>query len=196
MMSTQSVPAWGIDGLIPPIDPGNPVGRTRSPYQVTLQDFVVRFGGSSERLNLLEGLLRFRAMWHQAGLTKGFQWINGSFVEDKETVAGSPPADIDIVTFFELPQGFTQIDLFEKHGALFQQENIKASFSIDAYFVVLEHTNLELLIENAVYWYSLFAHTRQDQWKGYVEIDLAEQNDTNVSRDIASILNGGGQSGS
>ncbi len=196
MIPTQSVPAWGLDGLLPPSDPGNPVGGARSPYLVTQQDFVVRFGISNERLILLEGLLGFRAMCHQAGLCKGFQWIDGSFVEDKETVTGSPPADIDIVTFFVLPRGLTQNSLFARHDALFQRQDIKTRFRIDAYFVVLEHTNLELLIESAVYWSSLFSHTRQDQWKGYVQIDLAEQNDADVSRDIASLLHGGGQSGS
>ena len=196
MLSTQSVPPWRHDGLIPPIDPDDQVGKTRSPYLVTLPDLIVRFGISSERLSLLGGLLRFRSMCHQAGLTKGFQWINGSFVEDKESVKDSPPADIDIVTFFELPHGSTQENLLATHDTLFQRQQIKASFNIDTYFVVMEHTNLELLIENAVYWSSLFSHTREDQWKGFVQIDLGEQDDANLTRDIDSMLNEGLQSGS
>ena len=189
MQTVSSIPPWEPDGLLPPVDPSDPVSRNRSPYRATLPELVVRFGTSTERLLLLDGLLRYRALWHSAGLTRGFQWINGSFVEDKETLEEAPPRDIDIVTFFELPKGASQVALNSQNTILFRQDDVKSEFRVDTYWVVLDHSNMEYLIERTVYWSSLFAHTRQNQWKGFVEIDLAQQDEDAISREINARLN-------
>ena len=189
MQTVSNIPPWGPDRLIPPVDADDPVSTNRSPYLVTLSELVERFGTTDERLLLLDGLVRYRSWWHQAGLTQGFQWIDGSFVEDKETLRGSPPGDIDIVTFFEIPRGLTERELVARHGELFVRPHIKSRFRIDTYFVVLDPADLISLVENAVYWSSLFAHTKDNQWKGFVQIDLAQQDDDVVSRAITARLN-------
>ena len=189
MQAVSNIPPWGQDGLIPAVDPANPVSTNRSPYLVTLSELVERFGTTDERLLLLDGLVRYRSWWHQAGLTQGFQWIDGSFVEDKEAVMGSPPGDIDIVTFFELPEGLTQETLVSQNSELFRRDIVKSKFRIDTFFVPLDQTDLRLVVDRAVYWSSLFSHTRQEQWKGFVQIDLVQQDDASIVRAIASRLN-------
>lgn len=91
---------WDASGLIPPFDPEHPTHPNRSPYRKSLSDFVVEFGLSKLRRDLLASLLDFRDALHQAQLTRGFQWINGSFAEHVEVRQDRDPKDIDVVTFF------------------------------------------------------------------------------------------------
>ena len=92
---------WTADGLLPGNDPAGGVSEKRSPYVIALPNFVSRFGHSGKRRELLDGFLRYRALLKQAGLDVGFQWVNGSFVEDVERVRGRPPADVDVVSFIQ-----------------------------------------------------------------------------------------------
>jgi hypothetical protein len=77
----------------------------RSPYRVDLISFIDRFSTTAPRVKILDGLLRFRAWLHNLGILSGFQWVDGSFLEDIETIAKRPPNDIDVVTFFDMPPG-------------------------------------------------------------------------------------------
>lgn len=69
----------------------------------TLLDVVMRFGTSGERRHVLQGWLAHRAALHHLGLVSGFQWIDGSFVEDVETLRGRAPNDVDVVSFVDAP---------------------------------------------------------------------------------------------
>ena len=81
MLSNISpIPDWDSSGVIP----ANIYGKPASPYGVSLSDMVARFGGTESRQRLLTGLLDFRAELHNAGLVRGFQWIDGSFMENVE----------------------------------------------------------------------------------------------------------------
>src|SRR5690606_3212200 len=93
-------------GVLPPVNPDNPTGPDRSPYQVSLVDLVLRFGTSPKRREILDGLLRFREQLHNLGLVTGFQWLDGSFLEEVELLEQRPPHDIDVVTFVEPPAEF------------------------------------------------------------------------------------------
>ena len=97
---------WDASGLIPPFDPEHPTHPNRSPYRKSLSDFVVEFGLSKLRRDLLASLLDFRDALHQAQLTRGFQWINGSFAEHVEVRQDRDPKDIDVVTFFYVPDDY------------------------------------------------------------------------------------------
>ena len=189
MQSIASIPDWNQEGLIPPYDPKNMVPVASSPYIATLPAVVNRFGTSEPRLRLLNGLLRYRAMLHQAGLIRGFQWIDGSFVVNKENTMGAPPGDIDVVTFFELPTGVSQADLVASHGSIFDRPNIKSTLKIDSFYVVMDYSNLAFLMERCVYWSGFFGHTRDDQWKGFVQIDLEPGGEPIAEKLIFSRLN-------
>ncbi len=118
-MAEVSIPDWNAQGVIPPIDVSAPTSLTRSPYLVTLTDFVLKFATSPERKKILDGFLRFRAALHGLGLTSGFQWVDGSFLENVELLATLPPKDIDVVTYFALPTDVTEADLLARSAELF-----------------------------------------------------------------------------
>lgn len=170
-------PGWDATGIIPPNSPDASVGTARSPYATSLPELATKLGDTEPRRILLEGLLNFRATLHTAGLLQGFQWIDGSFVENVEEMAGRPPNDIDVVTFFHIPDGHTQESLFRGFPDLFTTGQVKAHYGIDAYFVLLNQTSVESIIRRATYWHSLWSHTRDGLWKGYLQVDLDDADD-------------------
>ena len=104
-MSPVAIPAWTAEGVLPLIHSLQPMAAARSPYVVSLTDYVLRFGDTAERNRVLNGFLRYRAALHNAGVVEGFQWLDGSFLEHIEMTEGRPPNDIDVVTFYRLPVG-------------------------------------------------------------------------------------------
>lgn len=118
--ATVAIPAWSSAGVLPPIRPSAPGhSADRSPYVVDLAMVMDRFATSAARMTILDGLLRFRANLHAAGVVSGFQWLDGSFLEDIETLENRAPKDMDVVTFFDLPHGQDQSSLAQNHGLLF-----------------------------------------------------------------------------
>lgn len=111
----------------------------------------------------------------RSGIPGGFQWIDGSFLEDAETVRGRPPADIDLVTFASMPPGITARDFHNRHADLFDPRLTRPRFGCDAYFVDLGlgARRPDLLVMQSRYWYGLFSHQRASGlWKGMLQIDL------------------------
>jgi len=176
-MSAISIPAWNAQGVIPPLDVLNPTSATRSPYQVSLTDLILRFNTSSDRQTILDGFLRFRAAWHGARIVAGFQWIDGSFLEDIETLESRPPNDIDVMTFFHLPTGVTQAAILASHPDLFDQGKVRTAFHVDSYFQGLAAAG-DHLVRTSAYWYSVWSHRRNLAWKGYFEVPLDPVDDS------------------
>jgi Family of unknown function (DUF6932) len=155
-MLPMGIPAWNTQGVLPPIGVADPTSPLRSPYVVPLGEVVQRFGTSAERLTILEGFMRYRAALHAAGLTQGFQWLDGSFVEDVEMLEGRPPNDVDVVTFFRLAPGETEDSVVVRAPDLFPdtrdaQQALKQRFNVDAYVESLG-APAEQLIEQSTYW--------------------------------------------
>lgn len=184
--SGASIPAWSSAGVLPPIRPSAPGNSPdRSPYAVELAAMVDRFSTSPERMAILDGLLRFRADLHEAGITSGFQWLDGSFLEQVEALEGRAPRDMDVVTFLDLPPGQDQRSLVQHYGMLFDQKHVKTTYDMDAYFVVLGQPLDMGSVRRVSYWYSLWSHRRDGLWKGFVQIDL----DPSQDGDARAILN-------
>lgn len=183
-MTTLTIPDWNAQGVLPPNDPINPTSAERSPYTVSLSDLVLRFGTSQRRREILIGLLDFRATLHAAGLVNGFQWVDGSFLENIEVLESRDPADIDVVTFLHLPEGQTQQSFASAHPDLFNHAETKTLFHVDAYFVPMDDNPPAHLVERSAYWYSLWSHCRNGQWKGYLQIDLAPTDDVTAKAEI------------
>ena len=169
---TRRVPDWDEEGVIPPVDPNDPTSFNRSPYRTSLVDVIERFGSSPVRRELLSGLLDFRAALHGAGLTRGFQWIDGSFVEDVESSRGRAPWDIDVVTFFYVSERHTEESVDGRFPHIFDPSAMKRTFGIDAYLVAMGQNDVKMAVDHAAYWYSLWGHTRRRLWKGFLEVDL------------------------
>ena len=171
------IPDWNPSGLLPPYLDLPASAEGRSPYHVGLTDMVLRFGATPARRALLAGLLDYRAALHAAGVQDGFQWVNGSFVEDKMRRDHREPADIDVVTFFHLPDGQTQARLAQTFQALFDPEANRNRYGVDAYTQVLDRSNLPSLVRGTAYWNSLWSHSRDDRWKGFLEVSLSNHED-------------------
>ena len=186
---TVAIPAWTAQGVLPPIDVESPTSSSRSPYRVSLLDFVVRFGNTAVRRKLLRGLLEFRAALHALDLVGGFQWIDGSFLEDVETIQRRQPRDIDLVTFFRLPQGRSQTSLEEASAELFDPQAVGQRYGVHAYFVQLNGVEPELVVDQCTYWNSLWSHRRNGQWKGYLQVDLAPAGDREAMANLDMMSN-------
>ena len=187
--NTIPIPDWGLDGLLPLVLGDLHSSSRWSPYPVSLTDVITRFGSTDERRDLLRGLLDFRAGLHHAGLTSGFQWIDGSFVENIEAIKGRSPADIDVVTFFRIPDGQTQESIMGNFPNLFDRFAMKREFGVDSYLLSLGHAT----IEDIRYWRDLWSHTRDRQAKGYlhVELDASEDESARAEVDRMNRANGG-----
>lgn len=190
-MTAGAIPHWTPDGVLPPIDTSNPTSSERSPYVVSLSDFVLRFGSSPERARILDGLLRYRAVLHGAGLVEGFQWLDGSFAEDVEARVGRPPNDVDVVTFYRRPSGVSQRDLAGPLAPLLG-ETSKTTFHVDGYFADLTQ-DASKLVRTTTYWYSMWSHRRDEHWKGFVQVDLSPREDADASLALESmtLMDGG-----
>jgi hypothetical protein len=187
-MSTISLPNWNTLGVIPPLNIQSPTSFERSPYAVSLIEFVDRFAFTESRRSIIDGFLQYRSALHSAGLVSGFQWIDGSFLEDIETNESRSPNDIDVVTFFELPLGIKQIDLVKQFPMLFpssftEKLEIKKRYSVDAFSECLNQ-NPKQLVEQSAYWYSIWSHRRNQSWKGYVQVELSPNNDVDARKQL------------
>jgi hypothetical protein len=173
-MTTVTIPAWNALGLLPPVDTDSPVSFHRSPYAVSLKDVAMRFATSAERRAVLRGFLGYRQALHGLGLQSGFQWLDGSFMEDVETLEKRPPRDMDVVTFLNVPEGFAPTgDL-----SALEHANAKARFKVDAYWVEMNRLPPEQVVKHSAYWYSLWSHRRNQSWKGFLQIDLDPAEDS------------------
>jgi hypothetical protein len=167
------IPHWNAAGVIPPIMPGAP-GHSpeRSPYIVDISEVRAQFATTTERIKIIKGLLNYRKALYNVGIVSGFQWLDGSFMEDIETIELRPPKDLDVVTFFNLPSGHTQKSLSSIAGELFDNQYTKATFSIDSYFKVLGEKIEPRHVREISYWYSMWSHRRDRIWKGFVQVGL------------------------
>lgn len=175
------IPQFTHSGVLPPFVGANPAQIAGcSPYPVSSADLVATFATSVARNNLLRELFQYRADLRALGIVAGFQWLDGSFLEDVETIRGRPPKDIDLVTFAPRPQ-HAQTDaqwgaLISANVGLFQPPIGK----LDAYYVDL-NLPVEILIRRATYWSGLFSHQRDTAlWKGLLQLDITEDDSVAV----------------
>ena len=192
-MFSGSIPEWNSSGIIPANDPDNPVSPQRSPYSVSISDIVIRFGVTEERRRLLKGLLGYRSELHSAGIVEGFLWIDGSFVENVEQLEDKPPGDIDVVVFFCTPCGHTQKTLYHDFRSLFDRTEIRRKFAIDVYFVPLTGVPPKTIVDESVYWYSVWSHTERGLWKGYLQLSLDGAEDKDAMAELEQFGSAGGQ---
>lgn len=186
------IPAWTMAGILPPVRPGY-AGHSldRSPYVVPLWEVVEQFATTPSRTSILHGLLDYRAALHRSGLVSGFQWLDGSFMEDVEARESRPPNDVDVVTYFHLPIGETQASLFAKAGNLLRNAHVKTTYLVDAYPFVLGGPSEARHVREISYWYSMWSHRRDGMWKGFIQVDLDPQEDIAAAQLASAIVTGG-----
>lgn len=167
----SAIPDFDHNLVLPP-HLGDPIDRAQlSPYPCTTADLCLRLGTTPERRRILEGFLDFRERLRSEGLTQGFQWLDGSFLEDVETRNGRPPQDLDTVTVF---WGYDSAFLARLAGNFpeFGSPRLaKANFLLDHYPFDAGF-NPALTLEQTRYWILLFSHNRMGVWKGMLRVEL------------------------
>jgi len=172
------IPEWNMAGLLPPIYPGESgASPVRSPYKTDLHQIANRLAQTPERKAILQGFLLFRDDLRKLGIERGFQWLDGSYLEKVEDIESRPPRDIDVVTFFYLPEKESQDSLIVKYPNLFDPENSKKTYSVDAYFHILGKPIEEYDVRQIAYWYSMWSHRRDKAWKGFIQVELSSSDD-------------------
>jgi len=178
------IPPFNASLVLPPFTGDDPGQRaSMSPYKADILTFIRRFATSAPRAALLVGLLDYRQALRSAGVLSGFQWIDGSFVENVEVTRGRPPGDIDLVTFAPAPDmGKYSTDAefdawVNKFGELFDPDRAKARFGCDAFFIDMLKRP-ELLIDDTRYWFGFFSHQRATSlWKGMIQVPMNSNDD-------------------
>ena len=171
------MPIPPFDGILNVLPPhlGNPTDRARlSPYLCTTTELIQQLSFTAARRTILRGLLQLRRDLLDLGIY-GFQWLDGSFLEDIEASENREPRDIDTVTFVATPHA--PQDAFSAMASrpeLLQRPWVKLNYRVD-HFLLSMGSDPEILVEYTRYYYGLFSHRRAPDrtWKGMLRINLA-----------------------
>jgi hypothetical protein len=144
--------------------------QDQTPYLATSVEVVTALGSTAHRQAILRGWLEYRAALRNIGIDRGFQWLDGSFVEDKI------PGDIDVVTALYRPPAAKQVPDFmgivNANSQLFARDRVKKQYMVDAMLVDLDGT-ADAAVKVSAYYFGLFSHRRGDDlWKGMLQVDL------------------------
>ncbi len=176
------LPSFDLRGLLPPFVGADAVTQDRSPYWVTMPELVAAFGTTPHRRALLRNLIAYRALLAQGGYVGGIQFIDGSFVENVESLESRNPGDIDVFSILNAPPRYlTDSAAWQATGLPFWNAEVadrnlnKQRFSLDTYAVLFEEWQAQPmnLISDIIYWYGLFSHQRTTfAWKGFAGLTL------------------------
>lgn len=158
--------------LVLPANMGDPRRlEDLSPYPCTTLDLCRQFGTTHERRAILESFLDFRDRLLGEGLCQGFQWLDGSFLENVELRERRAPRDLDVVTVYWGYDLAFQSDLAKRFPDFAKPLLSKANFKLDHYPLDAGFDPFKT-VELTRYWIQLFSHNRLGVWKGMLKIDL------------------------
>jgi hypothetical protein len=165
------IPNFDHNNVLPP-HLGDPTLSVHlSPYHCTIIELCHKFCTSPYRIQILRNLVLFRQKITTLGVIFGFQWLDGSFVENIEASQARHPNDLDIVTFYgglSIPEQRTiGINLPE----FFSPVIAKSNFLLDHYAFDYGFKP-EITVEMTRYWVQLFTHNRLGVWKGILRLPL------------------------
>lgn len=162
------IPTFNHDGILPPFTGENgPAGSQEalSPYAVSVMEVAATLATSFRRIEILKGWLNHRIHLRQIGVSEGFQWIDGSFVEDKN------PNDIDVVNFAYYDHD-RYLELRSSHPNILVRAKIRPIYHVDFLECDLNGSP-EAIVNTSSYFLALFSHRRDDMiWKGMLKVPL------------------------
>ena len=168
------IPQSTIDGILPPFQGSEPgdIPALMSPYEVGPLDVVQRFGTTDQRKAILKNWLDHREILRSLGIVRGFQWLDGSFVEEKD------PHDLDLVIFTHRPAAATDgviwKALLTTNQNVFSRPLVKQTYNLDTFFLDMNGSP-ETLVSMARYLLQLFSHQRVSfLWKGMLQVRLED----------------------
>ncbi|WP_425512107.1 DUF6932 family protein [Xanthomonas axonopodis] len=179
------IPPFGINGVLPPyVGANGPGGQPEdmSPYAVSALEVVTTLGHSERRREILRGWLDHRAALRALGFDQGFQWLDGSFLEQKE------PNDLDLISFLFRPQTALTAEelarLLHANRGIFERGLVKTTYKLDAFFTDMNASPIGL-VNFTRYYLGLFSHRRGDDiWKGMLQVGLADIADDNAAQAV------------
>ncbi|MEM1120570.1 MAG: hypothetical protein AAGJ18_08970 [Bacteroidota bacterium] len=127
-------------------------------------NFVDAFPNSKRRQWLFDNYLRFLYKFQDNVFTYFEQWIDGSFISQKEN-----PKDIDLVTFLDY-------SIYEKRGEKVLNDFWKFSLEdqyIDSYIVKeypKDHPKYSVFLSEKNLWIDRYSTTRTDEPKGFLKL--------------------------
>lgn len=156
-----------------------------SPYPCNTLEICQKLGTTKERVEILKGLIIFRQRMTENGIVDGFQWLDGSFIENIEITENRPPNDLDLVTFFGGLTIEEQKVKRTKFIEFFNPTLAKNNYKLDHYFVDYCFRP-EVTVEMTRYWIQLFTHNRLGVWKGILRLEL---NTAEIDQEALTYLN-------
>ena len=105
------------------------------------------------------------------GIIYGFQWLDGSFLENIEVSESRAPNDLDVVTFFGGLSIADQTTIRTSFPEFANPVLAKNNFNLDHYPVDYSF-NPDVTVEQTRYWLQLFTHNRIGVWKGILRLPL------------------------
>ncbi|HFK5553948.1 TPA: hypothetical protein ACGZ9Q_002006 [Elizabethkingia anophelis] len=167
----MAIPDFDHNHVLPP-HIGSPTNRGHlSPYDCSILELCQKFSTSSIRIEILKKFLTFRSKMNDLGIINGFQWLDGSFIENIEISEDRPPNDLDIVTFFGGITIDEQINIRTNFPEFSDPSLAKRNFQLDHYPVDYCYTP-DATVEMTRYWIQLFTHNRSGVWKGILKLPL------------------------
>ncbi|MEN0095860.1 MAG: hypothetical protein AAGB30_10780 [Pedobacter sp.] len=165
------IPVFDHNHVLPP-HLGNPAEITHiSPYECTIEEVCTHFAITTQRIEILKGLVSFRLKMTAKGIISGFQWLDGSFTEDIERSEGRAPNDLDVVTFYKGLSDIQVNDILANFGEFANPSLAKATYKLDHYPIDYA-SSPELTVAQTRYWFQLFTHNRNNVWKGILHLPL------------------------
>lgn len=165
------IPNFDHNNVIP-LHLGNPTQPQHlSPYPCTTLELCQIFATSKERIEILHGFLLFRQKMNKLGIIQGFQWLDGSFIENIEVSENRAPRDIDVVTFFGGISLENQEVVAQKFAEFVNSKISKVTYKVDHYPVDYCYKP-DVTVELTRYWIQLFTHNRLGVWKGLLRLEL------------------------
>ncbi len=166
------IPDFDHNNVLPP-HTGNPAIKTDlSPYLCTTLELCQKFATSPNRVKILKNFIAFRGIIFNLEIKSGFQWLDGSFLENVEIQQNRSPNDLDLVTFFDKIDLSGQGVIFNQFPDFFRPTLSKTNFTLDHYVVDLMNLGPEMVAKQTRYWVQLFSHNRVGVWKGMLELSL------------------------
>jgi hypothetical protein len=182
------IPALNSHGVLPPHQ-GNPADRvSTSPYQATTLELCVKFSKTPARRAILKGYLGLRTLLHHLQITNGFQWVDGTFLEDGRHPKQKSPDHIQVVTFCHPSPLFAEPEFSDLVETLTSRKATRTQFQVDHMPVLLSWPT-ETVIDHTRHWCGLLSHQRETGvWKGLLRIDLNTiADDTAALQHLASL---------
>lgn len=132
------IPPFSKNNVLPPFLGPTPTNRGyQSPYNSNIMEVCRYFAKTPARIEILKGFVQFRIDCSTHGIGEGFQWIDGSFMENVEVSQSRDPNDIDVVSLIHAKNAAEEDIINNNFPAFCSPKLSKKQYKVDHYFFIL-----------------------------------------------------------